>query len=148
MRLVMASAISAQIAAHAEAAYPHECCGCLLGTDAADGTRTVTALMPLENARESEEQYHRFLIAPQDTLRAEQTAAEQGLDVVGVYHSHPDHPARPSEFDREHALPWWSYVITTVTHGQAAESRAWRLAEDRQGYAEEELIVGAQVSGQ
>jgi proteasome lid subunit RPN8/RPN11 len=128
-----------RIALHGEETYPNECCGFLLGTAMENGARMVSALLPLDNARESEEQYHRFLIAPQDVLHAEEAAVEQGLDVVGVYHSHPDHPARPSEFDRAYALPWWSYIITAVRAGRAAESNAWTLSEDRSAFIGESV---------
>jgi proteasome lid subunit RPN8/RPN11 len=139
--LVLSPGLLAALGAHGERAYPHEACGFLLGrADDDAGRRTVMALLALDNAREAEEQYHRFLITPQDSLHAERAAMEQGLDVIGVYHSHPDHPAEPSAFDREHALPWWTYVITRVEHGRGQESRAWRLRDDRSAY-DEELIV-------
>ncbi len=134
---------------HGEAAYPNEACGFLLGRgaeDAALGERNVLALLPLDNAREAEEQYHRFLITPRDVLEAEEAAAAQGLDVIGVYHSHPDHPARPSEFDREHALPWWSYVITAVAAGTPGPMRAWRLRDDRSRFDEEPLVIAGLVA--
>ena len=135
-----------QIDSESEAAYPNECCGFLLGTLGEDGTRRVSALLPLDNAREVEEQFHRFLITPRDVLEAEEAAQAGGLDVLGVYHSHPDHPARPSEFDREHALPWWTYIITSVQQGRAGESNAWRLNEDRSGYTLEDVQVSYQSS--
>ncbi len=139
--LHLAPELLAQIGAQGEGAYPHECCGFLLGADAG-GAREVSALLPLANAREAGERYHRFLITPDDVLEAEEAAAARGLDVIGVYHSHPDHAARPSEFDREHALPWWSYVITSVAKGRAVESRAWRLEENRSAFVEEGLDNG------
>src|SRR3712207_5283551 len=82
--------------------YPNETCGLLLGRDE-DGLRTISVLMPVENSFETGEQYHRYLITPQAMLRAERLARQEGLDVLGVYHSHPDAPPRPSEYDREHA---------------------------------------------
>jgi proteasome lid subunit RPN8/RPN11 len=74
-------------------------------------------------------------------LRGENEAARRGLDVIGVFHSHPDHPNRPSGYDLEWALPWYSYVITSVQGGRAVESRSWRLQDDRQGFAEEAILV-------
>ena len=96
-------------------------------------------IVKLANAREDEARHNRYLITPQDYLRGEQMADGLGLEVIGVFHSHPDHPNRPSEFDREWAWPWLSYVITSVFAGRAVESRAWRLKEDR-GAFEEEII--------
>ncbi len=132
-----------QITAHAERAYPLESCGFLFGRVDGD-ERTAIAAHPLENAREIEEQYHRFLITPRDVMEAELAAQAQNLDVIGVYHSHPDHPARPSEFDREHALPWWSYVITSVVASGVLEARAWRLSDDRRQFEEEQLAVSGE----
>jgi proteasome lid subunit RPN8/RPN11 len=79
-------------------------------------------------------------------LRGEQEALRLGLDVVGVFHSHPDHPNRPSDFDREWALPWYSYVITSVQAGQAVESLSWRLEEDRSAFIEEQIQVTGELS--
>jgi proteasome lid subunit RPN8/RPN11 len=74
-------------------------------------------------------------------LRSEQEAARLGLDVVGVFHSHPDHPNQPSEFDREWAMPWFSYIITSVNQGSAIASRSWRLTDDRDQFLEENIQV-------
>jgi len=123
---------------HGEAAYPNEGAGLLLGR-AADGHKTVEDILPLDNQWGAEEQYHRYLITPQDMLRAETEAARRGLDVVGIFHSHPDHPAEPSGFDRDWALPWYSYVITSLQQGRAIVSRSWRLREDRSQFDEEEI---------
>lgn len=138
MPLTIPDSVLAEIRAHAEAAYPNEGAGLLLGR-VADGQTSVEAILPLANAREAGAQQDRYLITPQDHLRGEEAAASQGREVIGVFHSHPDHPARPSEFDREHALPWYAYVITAVRQGRAAESTAWRLAEDRTHFTEEEI---------
>ena len=80
-------------------------------------------------------------LTPQDMLRSEQEAARLGLDVIGVFHSHPDHPNQPSEFDRQWAMPWFSYIITSVNQGTAAGSRSWRLADDRAQFVEESIQV-------
>ena len=131
----------AQIAAHAEQTYPDECCGILLGRDApATGdARAIERLLPIDNAWGAGERRRRFLITPRDMLRAEREARVAGLDVVGFYHSHPDAPARPSEFDREHAWPWYTYLIAGVTQGRAETLAGWQLREDRVGYDEIEL---------
>lgn len=132
--------IAKKIHAVLEAAYPDEGAGLLLG-DERDGQRRVLAILPLSNSRESAARHNRYLITPQDMLRGEQEAVRLGLDVIGVFHSHPDSPNRPSEFDREWALPWFSYLITTVTAGQAQGSRSWRLQEDRSQFNEESVAV-------
>lgn len=136
--LTIDSQVLKTLQAHGEAAYPNEGAGLLLG-NAADGSKRVVDILPLENHWEAEEQYHRYLITPQDMLRAETQAARRGLDVLGIFHSHPDHPAEPSGMDRDWALPWYSYIITTVAQGRAAVSRAWLLREDRTQF-DEELI--------
>jgi proteasome lid subunit RPN8/RPN11 len=129
--------VLAQIQRHGEAAYPEEGAGFMLGTDG--HARTVRAIVPLSNSREDAARSNRYLIAPEDYLRAEGVADRLGLSLVGVFHSHPDHPDRPSEFDREWAQPFFSYVITSVQSGKAVESRSWRLVEDRSQFVEEPI---------
>jgi proteasome lid subunit RPN8/RPN11 len=126
-----------QIELHGEGAYPEEGAGFLLGTDGAQ--RQVRAILALANAREDGARHNRFLIGPRDYLRAETEADRVGLSLLGVFHSHPDHPNGPSEYDREWAQPFFSYIITSVNDGRAAGSRSWRLAEDRSGFAEEPI---------
>lgn len=132
------------IEAHGEAAYPNEGAGFMLGRNEGESVQ-VEAVLPLENRREPEARYNRYELSPQDFVRAEMQAAQQGLDLVGVFHSHPDHPARPSEFDREHALPNFSYLITSVVgqgepgSGSAQVTRAWRLRDDRSAFDEDTL---------
>lgn len=138
--LTLSSELIRDLEAHLEAAYPNEGAGLLLGA-VVDGGKRVGAILTLENRWDGAEQYHRFLLTPQDMLRGEQEAARRGLDVIGVFHSHPDHPAEPSGFDREWALPWYSYLITTVTQGRAVRSRSWLLREDRSGYDEEAVQI-------
>lgn len=113
----------------AEAAYPEECCGALLGRVAGD-ERRVSELLPLDNARATQRR-RRFLITPDDYRHAERKADACGLKLIGFYHSHPDHPSRPSEYDRRHALPWHSYVIVALDGGSAHEWRSWVLSPDR-----------------
>lgn len=126
---------------HGQAAYPNEGAGLLLGHAESGGRKSVTAILPVDNQWDAGEQYHRFLITPADMLRAETEAARRGLDVVGIFHSHPDHVAEPSGFDRDWALPWYSYIITSVQQGQAVVSRSWLLREDRSGFEEEAIKV-------
>lgn len=116
--------------------YPNETCGALLGVDGE--RREVRALFPLTNRRDDSPR-NRFSVTAQDFKDAERAATEQGLELIGWYHSHPDHPARPSEFDREHAWPWYSYIIVSVHAGKPLDMTSWRLAEDRTHYLPEEI---------
>ena len=141
MTIYLAREAHDAIGAHGERGYPNEICGVLLGKYA-EGQHTIRALMPIENSFEANEQYHRYLITPDAMFQAERLARQKRLDVLGVYHSHPDAPARPSLYDRDHAA-WttWSYIIVSVEDGHAAELRAWKLRDDRNAFEEEDLIV-------
>ncbi len=121
--------------------YPNETCGAMLGLDG-EGSREVRGLFPLTNRRDDSPR-NRFSITAEDFRAAERAAKEQGLEVLGWYHSHPDHPARPSEYDREHAWPWYSYVIVSVAKGQPEDMTSWQLAEDRSHFLPEEIGSGA-----
>ena len=123
------------------AAYPNECCGILFGSEEADGGHTVKALKSIENARESGEQYHRFLITAEDMMQAELEARKLGLEIVGFYHSHPDHPAQPSDYDRDHALPFYSYIILRVAQGRPELMTSWQLRLSREAFDSEELEI-------
>jgi len=140
MSLILSTQLLREIYTHGEAAYPDEGAGLLLGL--LDGeVKRVIRLLPLENSREDAARHNRYLLTPQDYLRGEQAAARLGLDVLGVFHSHPDHPNQPSEFAREWAMPWFSYVITSVQSGVAAGSRSWLLNDDRRSFIEEQIEV-------
>jgi proteasome lid subunit RPN8/RPN11 len=140
MSLSLSAALLTEIHAHGARAYPEEGAGLLLGAFEGDARR-ITRLLPLDNHFQPEARNRRYLIAPRDLLAAEDEAERQGLEVVGVFHSHPDHPARASEFDTQWALPVYSYLITQIQAGVAVESRSWRLAEDRATMTEEPLQV-------
>jgi proteasome lid subunit RPN8/RPN11 len=127
----------AAIARHAEADHPEECCGLLLGSFGDEGRKVVRDLLPISNAREAEARHNRFLIGPMEMLRGEREARARGLDVVGIYHSHPDCPAVPSQFDLDHAWPVYSYIIVTATAAGAGDLRSWELRENRSGFDEE-----------
>ncbi len=142
MSLLISSQLLENIHAHGESAYPEEGAGLLLGT-AIGGQKQVTQILALANSREESARHNRYLLTPQDYLRGEQEADRLGLDVLGVFHSHPDHPNRPSEFDRDWAMPWFSYLITSVQAGQAVESRSWLLTEDRSQFSEEQIMVSS-----
>ncbi|MEM6731331.1 MAG: M67 family metallopeptidase, partial [Myxococcota bacterium] len=119
--------------------FPEECCGAMLGRDRDDGVREVVEILEIDNTKD-ENRERRFLIDPREVLGAEKSAREKGLDVVGIYHSHPNHPSLPSDFDRDHAMPFWSYVIVSCMDGKAATMQSWTLREDRTQFDEEELI--------
>ena len=137
--LRLSDELAQRIRSHGEASYPHECCGALLGRG--DGAeREIVDLLPLEN-RNGNSPRNRFAISPEDFRRAENVARESGLDLVGWYHSHPDHPALPSEFDRAHAWPWYSYVIVSVTQGRAGQITAWRLDDNRTRFTPDRLEI-------
>jgi proteasome lid subunit RPN8/RPN11 len=140
--------LAAQICTHGAETYPHECCGGLLGLDVEAG-REVRALFPLVNRRDDSPR-NRFSITPDDFRSAERAAREAGLDLIGWYHSHPDHPALPSEYDREHAWPWYSYIIVSVAKGEAQAMASWRLADNRVRFEPEKitasLIAGAKAA--
>ncbi len=138
MPLHLPPEILTKIHAYGEAAYPEEGAGLLLGSVEGE-QKSVVSLLELSNQREADARHNRYLLTAEDYLHGEQEAARRGLDVLGVFHSHPDHPNRPSEFDREWAMPWFSYIITSVQAGRAVESRAWVLSEDRSHFEEQEI---------
>jgi proteasome lid subunit RPN8/RPN11 len=137
--LTLSKDVLDQIHAHGESAYPEEGAGFLLGSDGTE--RAVKAIFPLTNSREDAARRNRYLITPQDYMQAELEAGQLRLSLIGVFHSHPDHPNRPSEFDRDWAQPYFSYIITNVDSGKAIESRSWRLSEDRSQFEEEEIQI-------
>jgi proteasome lid subunit RPN8/RPN11 len=154
MSEVLEVGISAELAQkireHGVETYPYECCGALLGRDSgsADGldsdasdrrvSREILSLFPLVNRRDDSPR-NRFSVTAEDVRDAEKAARAQGLDVIGWYHSHPDHPARPSDYDRDHAWPWYSYIIVSVHTGVPQDMTSWRLKDDRSGYWEEKI---------
>jgi len=127
------------IRADGERAYPNECCGVLIGEVDNEGVKTVKRTLTIENAREEGEQYNRFLITPEDIMKAEQSARAMKLDVVGFYHSHPDHPSAPSGYDKDHALPFYSYIIVSVDKGKAQILTSWELKDDRSDFVQEKI---------
>ncbi|HEX2714826.1 MAG TPA: M67 family metallopeptidase [Candidatus Acidoferrales bacterium] len=135
--LYLSEKLKLEIEAHGVESYPYECCGALLGTDGEAG-REVRELYPLVNRRDDSPR-NRFSIAPDDFRAAERAARERGLELIGWYHSHPDHPPLPSEYDREQAWPWYSYIILSVVHGAPREIRSWRLSDDRVRFEPEEI---------
>ncbi|MGC0773044.1 MAG: M67 family metallopeptidase [Candidatus Acidiferrum sp.] len=150
--LWISSHLAEKIRAHGVETYPHECCGALLGRDSeliksqADAEqkiaapRKVLSLYPLSN-RNGDSPRNRFMVAADDVRTAEAAAQSQGLEIIGWYHSHPDHPARPSEYDRDHAWPWYSYIIVSVQRGVAEEMTSWRLNDDRREFSPEGIEI-------
>jgi proteasome lid subunit RPN8/RPN11 len=143
-QLKISAELADKIRSHGAETYPHECCGALLGrdTEVADRSlyREIHALHPLINRRDDSPR-NRFSVTSQDVLDAENAATSQGLEVVGWYHSHPDHPARPSQYDREHAWPWYSYVIVSVANKIPEDMTSWRLTDDRSDFQSEDICL-------
>jgi proteasome lid subunit RPN8/RPN11 len=140
MALVLKRDVRDAINRHAAETYPHECCGALIGRDG-----VVADTFALPNTTE-EGARRRFLVRPNDYRAAERRASELGAELLGFYHSHPDHPARPSQYDLDHAWPFFSYVIVSVQDGVAADMTSWRLRDDRTAFDEETLTYGKQDS--
>src|SRR5262245_4372293 len=132
-RLSLPASVESEIRRHGEETYPHECCGALVGRD-----DRATHTVALPNTTE-EGPRRRFLVRPSDYRFAEQRARELGGELLGFYHSHPDHPARPSQFDLDHAWPTFAYVIVAVATGAAHDMTVWYLTEDRTSFEEGEL---------
>ena len=140
-RLVISPRHLQTIGRHAMASYPEECCGVLIGRSL-DGATVVERLLSVGNERQ-DSRHNRYLISPETVLAAQKEARALGLDIVGYYHSHPGHPARPSEFDREHAWPRVSYLIVSLEGRRVVETRSWRLTEDRASFDEEVIDQAA-----
>jgi proteasome lid subunit RPN8/RPN11 len=160
--LIISSEAVSTISGHGTEGYPFEICGFLVGLTTEAG-REVREAWPVRNAWEADpearaemlkgveasggtagsdrwesaSEARRFLVSPRDTMLSMKRARGAGLDLVGVYHTHPNHPAVPSDFDRDAAWPDWSYVIVSVRDGQVADFRSWALVEDGSRFEEE-----------
>jgi proteasome lid subunit RPN8/RPN11 len=148
MTLRLADDDLAKIYAHGEQAYVEECCGMLIGeAPESGGDVVISEIVAAENERE-DSRHNRYVISPQALLKTQRSARERGLEILGYYHSHPDHPAQPSDFDREHAWPGTSYMIISVIKGRVVDGRSWRLTDDRSRFEEEDLLGsnGARVA--
>ncbi len=141
MSMRIPGALFQRIASHGERTYPEECCGVMLGKQIGND-RVVQETIEIDN-RQDVNRRRRFLISPEQYRIAERRAGEHNLDLLGFYHSHPDHPAAPSAFDTEHALPWFTYVIVSVATGKTDRATAWVLEEDRARFAEQPLSIRA-----
>lgn len=143
-RLEIPPAVLAAVATHGEGAYPEECCGVLIGRALPEGGAVVARAVAAENERPEEqagERGRRYLIGAETVLRVDRAARAEGLGIVGYYHSHPDHPAVPSAFDREHAWAGVSYLIVPVAAGKAGPARSWRLSGADGELVEETLVI-------
>lgn len=126
---------------HAEADYPHECGGLLLGHLDLENNKSVVETLPMENTAAEETRHDRVLIEPLALMKADRAARKKGLDVIGYYHSHPDDEAVPSQFDLDHALPVWSYIIVSVRDRKAVDWNSWEMENDRSKFNKEVLSV-------
>jgi proteasome lid subunit RPN8/RPN11 len=127
-----------QIRAHGISDYPYECCGLLLGRFGPDG-KIVSEIFPISNAREESAKRNRFLITPEELMKGEHYARDHDLEVVGFYHSHPDSPAVPSQYDLEHAWPTYSYIIVSTSAERANDLFSWEQEPDRSRFNQEEI---------
>ena len=129
-----------EIREHGVRDHPYECCGLLLGRFTAEG-KVVRETYPISNAREESAKRNRFLIMPEELMRGERYARDRDLEVVGFYHSHPDCPAVPSQYDLEHAWPTYSYIIVSTTATEAKDLFSWEQEPDRSKFNPEEIRV-------
>jgi proteasome lid subunit RPN8/RPN11 len=131
-----------RIREHARETYPRECCGALLGRASQNDSATKEVARAVALANTTHEMPERRYLIPAATVRETGRAAERdGLEIVGFYHSHPDHPPEPSELDRQQAWPWYTYLIVGAHSDDRTPVRAWQLGEDRLRFAEEELTI-------
>lgn len=138
MILHLAPGLLDQLIEHGQQAYPQEAAGLLLGSIDGEDRRALQ-LLPVPNSFDEVQRTHRYQIDPRQMIEAEAQAEAEGLDIVGVFHTHPDHPPVPSAFDLERALPWFVYLITSVEGGQVVDHRAWRLDDERGAFDEVQL---------
>ncbi|MBO9635213.1 MAG: M67 family metallopeptidase [Chitinophagaceae bacterium] len=143
--IILDTIARAELLKDAIAAFPDECCGFLFGREDANGFRAVSDILVVNNAKEGDKR-RRFAIAPLDYLKAEQYAEDNQLQLLGVYHSHPNHPAIPSEHDRVAAQPWFSYVIVSVLEGKPDALRSWRLNNEDQFEEENVGVVASNIN--
>jgi len=133
-----------QIRTHAEQTYPEACCGILIGSGDG-GSGKVVDSMKMTNAFEGPKN-NRYHINPLDLFKADRAVAQKGLSITGIYHSHPDYPARLSSYDLEHSFPWYSYVVISVPSGKAGDVKAWVPDENRTTTSEVKLEVISEAS--
>ncbi len=137
-QIVISTTVRQGVFKHAESTYPLECCGFLFGID--EGLRFILFAKPAVNSKAGD-QRRRFEIDPAEYIRAEQFAAENNLQLLGIYHSHPDHPAIASEHDLKRAMPFFSYPIVSVVDGKAIDFKSWKLNENERKFGEELVLL-------
>jgi proteasome lid subunit RPN8/RPN11 len=135
MKITLSETARATMVNDALNTYPHECCGFFYGDE--NEERLVTQAIPVENTRE-ENRARRFEVSAKDYMKAEQYAEDNNLSLLGVYHSHPDHPSIPSEHDLKQAVPYFSYIIISIRKKELANIQSWRL--DNSKFIEEEIV--------
>ena len=138
MKLDIDKQVLQSIYLHAEQSYPDECCGFFFGYEK-ENIRKIIQLKEVINNKEGDKR-RRFEINPLDYAKAENYALENKLTLLGVYHSHPEHPAIPSEHDLKQAMPFFSYIIVSVKGSKSVDVRSWQLNEDNGQFEEEEII--------
>lgn len=125
---------------HGKEAYPEECCGAMLGHMTENGDKTVVKLVRIENSS-AQNRHRRFEVTAGDYMRLEKEAKQLSLQLLGFYHTHPDHPAEPSQTDLQYAWPFFSYIILSVRNGKASEMNSFELDPDASAFAAEVLQV-------
>lgn len=138
--LKLTGAVFERIRNHGEAAFPNECCGVLLGKTNGE-QRNVLDILEIQNSFDEGEQFHRFLITPENYRFAERAAREKGIDILGFYHSHPNSPSVASKYDLDHAFPWFSYLIVSVMKGKYHDVHSWVMENDRSSFQSENVII-------
>lgn len=138
-KLLLPAQLARQIDREGSNIYPNECCGIMYGRDTAQG-RLVEKLEAVANVFDEAERYHRFSISPKQLMDAEKKAGDAGQLVLGFYHSHPDHPARPSETDRQHAWPFYSYIIVAISKGSPVDMTSWLLDEATETFSRQDIV--------
>lgn len=128
-----------KIRIHGERTYDEECCGAILG-ESQNGFKFIHNVIPFDNQK-NENRERRYLISPDQYRESEKIAVENNFELLGFYHSHPDHPSEPSKFDTDHALPWFLYLIVSVQKGRAESLTAWQLNEDRERFENIEINI-------
>jgi proteasome lid subunit RPN8/RPN11 len=138
-KLLLQANLARQIEREGSQIYPNECCGIMYGRDTAEG-RVVDRLEAVPNVFDETERFHRFSISPKQLMEAEKKAGDEGKLVLGFYHSHPDHPARPSEYDRQHAWPFYSYIIVSISKGEPVDMTSWVLDEATETFSRQDIV--------
>ena len=140
MKIILTKTLQQRIFEQMESTYPNEGGGFLLGAHGDESIR-IADIIQIDNVFEAAEQHHRYAMTPQDWARLEDQADARNLTLIGYYHSHPDSPAIPSIYDRDHALPNFVYIITSVEKGKAVDMRVWQLQADRSQFDANTLEV-------